>query len=205
MTVQRRTLIVLHPPRRHGTLVTFARAVVQGLTSNPSLFPKPSPPVAQLNTAIDALQEAETAAHSRTRGTRPVRDEKRAALLVLLEQLRGYVQQVADAHADSAQSIAESAGLTVRKAAVRHVAPLSVKAGGISGTARLVARRLARRASNEWQYSTDGKTWTSAPPTLQCRTTITGLQPGVLTYFRHRAVTKDGPTEWSQLVSLIVQ
>jgi hypothetical protein len=43
------------------------------------------------------------------------------------------------------------------------------------------------------------------PPTLQARTTVSGLQTGSTALFRYRSVTKTGATDWSGTVSLVVQ
>jgi hypothetical protein len=78
--------------------------------------------------------------------------------------------------------------------------------GTVSGSAKLVAASAGRRASYEWQYSTDGgKTWVMAPSTLQAKTTVTGLTPGATVDFRYRPVTKTGEGNWSQTVQLIVK
>jgi hypothetical protein len=82
---------------------------------------------------------------------------------------------------------------------------LAAKPDRISGEATVTAVVAARGASYEWQYSTDGgKTWITAPGTLQARTTISGLVPGSTAQFRYRAVTKAGEGDWSQPVSLLV-
>jgi hypothetical protein len=82
----------------------------------------------------------------------------------------------------------------------------AAKPGATSGSVHLVTDAAARRASYEWQYSTDaGKTWVSAPSTLQAKTVVAGLTPGVTVLFRYRAVTKSGEGDWSQPQSLIVK
>jgi hypothetical protein len=65
-------------------------------------------------------------------------------------------------------------------------------------------RILPALANNEWQYGTDGKTWTTAPVTLTAKTTIEGLTPGTLYYFRYRPVTKLGEGDWSAIVTLVM-
>ena len=90
----------------------------------------------------------------------------------------------------------------------RRTAPrvFAAKAGALSGTANLVAASAGRRASYEWEYSTDGgKTWVFAPPTLQAKTTVSGLTPGATVQFRYRPVTKTGEADWSAPVPLIVK
>jgi hypothetical protein len=54
--------------------------------------------------AITELQTAETAALARTKGAVTVRNEKRAALVTLLQRLRGQIQTVADASPETSAS-----------------------------------------------------------------------------------------------------
>jgi phosphodiesterase/alkaline phosphatase D-like protein len=74
----------------------------------------------------------------------------------------------------------------------------------VSGDAKLVAKAVASRASYEWQYSTDQKTWTDAPTTLQSKTDVVGLTPGTAYFFRFRGTTKAGVGDWSQVVSMLM-
>jgi hypothetical protein len=117
---------------------------------------------------------------------------------------RNYVQEVADANPGTAQSIIESAGMGVRKVAVRTKADLAVRPGASPGSAHLTAKAAGKRAAYEWQYSTDQKTWTDAPTTLTAKTDIVGLTAGTTYYFRFQAVLKAGEGAWSHLVSLPV-
>lgn len=88
----------------------------------------------------------------------------------------------------------------------RLEADLAVTAGVVSGTAKVEAKAVARRAAYEWPWGADGgKTWTSLPPTLQARATITGLPVGVTCSFRHRAVTRTGEGDWGQTVTYLVK
>ena len=104
-----------------------------------------------------------------------------------------------------AELIIESAGMAVRKAPTRRARAFEAKAGAVSGSAKLVATSASRRASYEWQYSTDGgKTWIPAPVTLKAKTTIGGLVPGATVLFKYRPVTKAGEGDWSQAVSLVI-
>ena len=55
--------------------------------------------------AVNQLQVAETATLSRTKGAAASRNEKRTALVKLLEQVRSHVQTTADANLEAAASI----------------------------------------------------------------------------------------------------
>ena len=197
--------VALHMPTRTSDLVTYARNLVKLLNANPS-FPTPVPSLAAITTATDELAAAQTATLTRTKGAVATRNEKRAVLVRLIKQLGHYIQTVADASPDGGASIIESIGLAVRKAPTRRARAFEAKPGDISGTASVVAVTASRRASYEWQYSTDGgKTWIAAPATLQAKTTIAGLVPGATVAFRYRPVTKAGEGDWSQPVSLLIQ
>ena len=200
-----RSLVSLKLPTVVGALITFAEAIVRAMTNNLQ-FPTPAPTIAVLSQAIADLQTAETAALARTKGAVITRNEKKVALVALLQQLKGYVQTIADANVENGASIISSAGLAVRKVPTRAPRVFTAKPGKVSGTAALVAASAARRSSYEWEYSTDGgKTWVTTPVTLQAKSTILGLSPTATVLFRYRPVTKTGEGDWSQSVSLIIK
>jgi hypothetical protein len=201
-----RATIALDIPNRIADLILYGNNIVQKLTSNP-YFPTPTPTVAALTAAVNDLHTAETTALSRAKGTATVRNDKRTVLVSLLQQLDGYVQSVADGTPENGAAIIESAGLAVRKIAVRGKRPFAAKPGALSGTAVVTAVSAGVRSSYEWQYSTDGgKTWVSAPATTQGKTTIAGLPAGTTVQFRYLAVTpKGGQGDWSPSTSLLVK
>jgi hypothetical protein len=82
-------IAVLELPRSVPALVTYAQAIATALTGNPS-FPSPATIVAAI-----------------------------AALVTLLEQVLPYVQTVANADVETAATVIQSAGIAVRKVAVR--------------------------------------------------------------------------------------
>ncbi len=202
-----RSIASLHLPRQVALLLAIARAIAQSMDGNKS-FPSPEPTIATLNTAIADLETAETAVKSQSRSKSAVtaRDQRRAALLTLLEQAKGYVQKMADADPTRGAEIIQSAAMNVRKVPVRTKRVFGGKPGPLSGSVALATGSAGHRASYDWSYSADGgKTWQMASPTLQARTVITGLQPGVSYLFRYRAVTKSGAAEWSQSLTMLVQ
>ena len=199
-----RSVVTLALPRSVPALIVYAKGIVTRMQGNPSL-PNPAPTLATVTTAIDELQAAETAALARTKGAAALRDEKRKALLALLQQLRSYIQSTADADEANGPSIIEGAGVALRKQPTRHARAFAAKPGRTSGVATIVAASAGHRAAYEWQYSTDGgKTWVPAPSTLQAKTSVAGLAPGATVQFKYRAVTRTGQGDWSQAVSMMV-
>jgi hypothetical protein len=198
--------VVLRAPQTALAWLVLAKAIVDGLTKNKGTFATPDPPLAQLSSDVTALDTAQTATHTRTVGVIGARD---AALAVVRKDLRrvcAYVQGLVDAAPDDAVTLAQGAGLALRRKNVPTKSELSAKPNKTtSGSVDLVARLGNVKAAHEWAYSTDGgRTWTSAQTTLQAKTTISGLVPATTVLFRHRAVTKTGPDLWSQPVSMIV-
>ena len=200
-----RITVTLRLPTSVPALITYTRSIVDRLTNNPSLR-NPTPTLAALTAAVDDLQTAEAAALARTKGAVATRNDKRAAVVSLLHELRGYIEVTANADPSNAAAVIESTGLTVRRTPTRHARAFAAKPGPVSGVATLTAKSVGRRGAYEWEYSTDGgKTWIAAPATLQAKTKIAGLVPGATVLFKCRPVTKTGEGDWSQPVSLLVQ
>jgi hypothetical protein len=202
-TTVHHVVAVLKMPRRNQAIGAFATSIVSAMTGN-AAFTSPSPALATITTDIVAFEAAEAAVLSRTKGAAVTRNEKLLVLRNDLVHLVDYVQEVADANPANAQSIIESAGLSIRKTGSRIKGALTVEPGPVSGSVKLVAKAVAHRASYEWQYSTDQKTWTVCPVTLAAKTEIVGLTPATVYAFRMRGVTKAGEGNWSQVVSQLV-
>jgi|SRR5579883_2704354 len=199
-----RSIVKLAFPASVAVLIAVATAIVDGLTGNAS-FPTPVPTIAALQAAIAALASAQTAALTRAQGTVEVRDEKRAALVALLQQLKVYVQSILDANREHAPALAKSVAMDVRKPATRRPRTFAARQGKLPGTVDLVTPGAGKRASYEWEFSADGgKTWQAAPPTMQARTTVAGLVSGGAYAFRVRSVTRSGASAWSEPTTLVV-
>jgi len=180
-------IIVLALSDSISVLVERATSVHDAMATNAATFPTPPLTMTQFSADIAALVTSQTAAKTRAAGAVATRDEKQQVVVADLHQLKAYVQQIASATPAHADVIAQAAAMTLRKPGAQAKSDLAVK-----------------QKSHEWQYSLDGKTWTNATPSLQGKTTITGLQTGVMTYFRQRAITKTGPGDWSQAISALV-
>ena len=201
----RPALAVLKLPTSNTALIAFAQGVATGMT-NSKVFPNPTPPLATLAASIDALVSAENQAATKVKGAATARNVAKNALILELKQLRGYVQSVADGDAENSATIIESARISVRKVPARPARVFNAVQGSTTGTAKLVAHSASSRAAYEWEYSTDGgKTWALAPPSLQAKTTVTGLPAGTSVQFRYRAVTRTGAEDWSTPVTLLVK
>jgi len=191
-------------PRSVPALIVRATAIANAMEVNKATFTSPTPTITVFLADISALATAEANVKTRTVGMVAIRDDKKQVVVADMHQLHSYVQQLASANPAQAQIIAENAAMALRKTTVPHKSDLAVTQI-VSGSVKVVAKSTPGARSHEWQISTDGgKTWTNGTPSAQATTTMTGLQPGVLTTFRQRVITKTGPSDWSQPVTALV-
>jgi hypothetical protein len=196
--------VVLGLPVRNKDTIAFAKNVEASLTNNPR-FPSPNIVLATFAADIAAFDQAETQASAKIPGAATQRNAKKTKVVQDLRHLRDYVQQVAETLTTDALTVVESSGFSVRKQTSIHKQALAVKDGKVSGSVELVAKAVARTATYYWQYSLDGKTWTSWPETMKATALITGLTVGSIYSFRSRALTRGGATDFSQVVTHVVK
>jgi hypothetical protein len=201
---RRITAVLNHPEYQVPLLLVQARGIVQSMSGN-AWFSDPSPRLEAIEAAIEELAAAETATLGRTMGTVAVRDEKRGALVMLLQQLMAYVQTVADANVENAVSIIESGGYSVKRPGIPPARVFAAKTGPVAGSVTLVVPKSPGATAYEWAYRTDGaETWVASPNTSQTTTTVSGIEPGTRVQFRYRPVTRKNDGNWSEPVSIIV-
>jgi len=199
-------IAVLNLSTKVKTLITHAQSVATSIATNTASFPSPNPALATFQADIAALVTAETAVLARTKGAVETRNAKLAIVKSDLENLRTYVQAVADAaNPGNAAAMIESVGMTLRKVTLHDKPELGIKQGSVSGTVVLTAKAAGKRAAYDWQYSTDQKTWTPVPPTLQAKTGVAGLTAGTVYFFRVQPLLRTGEQNWSSISSFMVK
>jgi hypothetical protein len=195
---------VLNVPKQKKALSPYGRHVVTCMTGSAKV-PNPNPALTAISAACTALDTSQ-AAMPGNKATTAQRDADYLALLLLLHHELDYVNGVAEQQTSpaDAEAVITGSGFSVRKGGKRNKDALAATYGLDSGTVELDARAVAADASYYWQWSTDMKSWVSVPETKKASTTITGLTPATMYYFRFRALTRKGMTDWSQDVSLLV-
>jgi len=180
------------------------RAVTTAMTGNAN-FPNASAQVAAAVAGLDDLQKLNAAAKTDGPSARKAAKAQLVTVRSLLDVLKGIVQQASDAVPNNGGAIILSAGMGIRKRPVRvSKGEIAVDWGTVSGMVLLYAACLGR-ASYAWQVSTDGKSWSPLPTTLKSRTTVHGLTPMTMYYFRVKPTTKAGEQDWSQTVDIMVK
>jgi hypothetical protein len=190
----------LQPTRKVPAYVTQCRAIITRMTAAPNLQ---TPLLTKALADVNALDASEQNAH---KGSPAATKDRNAKLLVVrsdMRQLKAFVQSAADADLANAQSIIEASGMSVGKRTLPVKPALAAKQGKVTTTANLYARAVKGRASYEWQMSADQKTWTDLPRTVTAQTSVTGLTPATVYYFRFRTLTVAGLSDWGMVASLI--
>jgi len=200
---------------KHQTVsvVGRANAMCVGVDGHPATFPNPSPPTSAIKAQIAVVNQAEITAASRAKGTAAARDVERNALVGMLEAELNYIQGVADQSAtwDKAVAILEAGGLSLVTIAARTKGILVVKQGPASGSVVLDANvgvltaGLRGKFSFNWQYTLDGKTYVTLPPTPNHKTTVANLSPVTSVGFRVSVTASSGVAgDWSQTMFSII-
>jgi hypothetical protein len=195
---------VLKVPKQKKALSPYGRHVVTCMTGNAKV-PSPNPPLSAITAACAALDVSQAAMPGNKAATKR-RDADWLALLLLLHHELDYVNSEAERQTTpaEAEAVITASGFSVRQGFTRNKDTLAAKYGLASGDVKLDAKAVSPDASYYWQWSTDMTSWVSLPETKKASTAITGLTPATTYYFRFRALTRKGMSDWSQIVSLLV-
>jgi hypothetical protein len=158
---------------------------------------------------IQSLDTAQGGMNAKPRGLASVRDTKRDDVWTAMQTLRIYVQSLADGlAAPAAIALIESAGLLVAGVPI-YVKPfLEAKPTTLPGVVHIIANaglltgKSFKSAAFNWQWSTDGKIWSSLPSTPLADTEMTGVAPMTTYYFRVSVTMARVVGEWSQPTSV---
>jgi hypothetical protein len=192
--------------RSIGAFIGKIRGIVKDIETHSSYFATPKPTLASVRSRIDDLVTAQSHTQTRIIGSVSTRDIKYQLVVKDVHALKRYVQETADVapSLELATAIISSSGFSLRAYNARRKPILNAKSKPGSGIALLTAHSAGKRASYNWQKSSDGMRWTDLDPTMQAFTTVIGLIAGSKVYFRYRAITKDGPHKWCDPIFIFV-
>jgi hypothetical protein len=192
-------------------VLTRAQAMYNAMILNATMFVSPTITMAAFLALITALVLAQqNVTGTRAKGAATLRNTKRDALWTAMQSLQSYAQVLADAMtAENAAALIEAAGLVVAGTGTRTKAILTASLVAAPGTVHLEANRTVlvgkanahKQVTFNWQWSTDGKTWTTASATPYASTEIPGLTPLSTYSFRVSVTIAKQPTgPWSQVL-----
>ena len=182
--------------------LTSCHLIVSMMTDN-SNFPTPTPPLVEVSTNLKTLAADEELAQKGGKGMVKQRDVTLRQAHLRMTMLKAYVQTTANAEPERAEAIVHSAGMNVARPRMRTKLPTSAKHGDAPGRVVLDAKALPKPVQYRWQMSTDQATWIDLPETFKTKTTVEDLLPATVYSFRLRTVTRNGPSEWSQPVTIL--
>jgi hypothetical protein len=199
-----RKLMVRGPrSRRIADKIAYAKLVANCMRSS-EYFPNPIPALDDLDAHIAVAEAAQVAALTGEIGKPAALKAALSALRGDLERLQLIVQHAANLHPTDGPAVITTSGMNEKNNRGPGRADFAVRLGRVSGTVILVARSMGRKATYEWNYSLDGKQWTSVEPTHDAETTISGLAAATRYSFRYRARGPEGLGPWSRVITVLV-
>ena len=193
--------VILDIPPEDAKFSGYATSVLTKLTGNAHVT-STNPTLAVYGQHCATLTSAEADVTNQVPGAVKRREAAKEVVSQDLGHLRDSVQQAVEAlgggfDLKAIAAIVESAGMKLRKVTPRPKNVLGIEAGTPTGSLDCTAPRSLARDTNEWEYSVDQKTNVFLGGSRKAKVTFTGLPVGVPLYVRHRLLTKDGYTEWS--------
>jgi hypothetical protein len=174
---------------------TAAEAIITAMDGNAD-FPNAAGLIAAAKPALKTYLAAIAARAAKQPDAVKIRKDARRALHKLLNQLRDNAQTAVDNDVEHAEALAASAKMSIRRVSGHNKEPFEVRDGKVSGEVLLIAKAILGALTYYWELSLDSKNWSPLPETSKAHTTSGGLTPGQLYYFRFRAHTRKGMTNW---------
>jgi hypothetical protein len=190
-----------------------ARGFASGVQSDTTTFASVQATAAAVQKQIVVVDDAETQAKKRIPGAAAARNTQRALLVTMLESGLAQVQAIADASPDydTAVKVLQTAGFPIAIVPSRTKEVLTVKQGPQAGSVELSANATALKTSKykkscfNWQFTLDGKTFTTMASTPTSKTSLASLTPLTTVGFRVSVTDSSGiPGPWSQTVQFLV-
>ena len=188
-------------------LINDTSVVLSSMAKNVSIYAKPAPTLAVVQSASDDFSEAVDAAAGGGTALTVAKNKARAALVALLRQLASYVQVTCNGDMESLLL----SGFPVQKPDRQPIGVLPAPAGLVlnlgdrSGELDAKAAPVFGAAIYNWRLTATGQT---APAqtvqTTAASTTFTGLTPATSYSVQVNAVGAAGPSDWSSQVTQIV-
>jgi hypothetical protein len=168
---------------------------------NNKLFKSPPVSYDAVIADIEELRKAEFMARVRTPGAVMERDNQRRIVEKHIRSFHRFVQDFADnaENEKNANALIIASGFGIRrKRTFVFKSNFSVKQDMLTGDLVLRVKSAGKRATYEWQVSTDmGENYTYLPPTLKVSTIVCNPVPYQKIFFRFRSLTPILLSNWS--------
>jgi hypothetical protein len=198
--------IVLHlGSKKVAEKFQFARSIVIAMTGN-AWFPNPSPPLMVITNDANNLEAAYLATQTGKKGASAYMKAMTNILHISLWNLAHYVEYIANAGPNNADTIIKSSGMEVKQSFAHKKSELNVIPTG-KGEVTLTCP-YQRNANYRWEYSTGDPSiengWSFLVEVRQTRVVYKGLYSGTVYHFRQWTIGTKGTNPVSQVVSTVV-
>ena len=184
-------------------LLNKGRFVVAEMTAAVAIYATPSPSLASVTTALDTLEAANGAVLDRGKSDYQARRVAYQAVKLLMQQLAGYVQQVAAGDED--KILASGFEVRRRPSPIGELRPPSNLSGRVTTFSGRVALDWDRdRGADSYKvFKSDTSSpfnWTLLTTTTRSKFNVDELTPGTFYWFAVTAVGAAGETSMSDVL-----
>ena len=193
-----------------ASLEAFARSVISNMTGN-TYFPTPDPTVAALTTATDEFEAALAVATTGTSFNKVEKNEKKKALIQMLDDLTLYIMYTAKFNPMILSSTGFKISQTQPGPPQEPSKPqnLRVRLGDMPGQLHLEWDRAQGVKVYMYQYAvgalSESTQWVTSQLGTRSNYLFTGLPSGQRVWLRVLVIGNDGQELASDAVSMIVQ
>ncbi len=186
-------------------LLVASQRIIVAMTGNPA-YPAPNPTLAEFTAARNAYIAVVNAAKD-SRLAMAVRNQQRGTFGTLLRNLAHYVQVASNGDLPTLLG----SGFTAHRRSqpvgtLPAPANLRLVRGRASGQVIARCNPVPQAGAYAWRYAsaTAPTTWISVDTTFAASVLLEGLVPGTQYNVQARALAKVGPSNWSDVASLMV-
>lgn len=203
-----KVILVKDFPVNVQAFIAFAQNVVTCWTGN-TLFPNPPVSLASVTASINLLVAAEAfASTNKSRTATTDRNNKRSKVNTALGLLLSYAQSIIDTLSiHDGQAAATSSGFRAKKPSPHPKQDCTIARGPTAGSVVINLKALGKHGTVQYchQYMLAGATtWVDLAPTLQTKTSVSGLPVGTTVQFRFRTLIKGVYSDWTQPLNFAV-
>ena len=189
-----------------ANVVRTVESVVEKMTTN-THFTTPNPTLATITTQKDELRDAAAAALNGSTAQKALVKVKLRTLLLSMDTLRAYVQTVANSNAETAEEVALSSGMSVKRVTPRKKRVFTAVNTNLPGQVKVFTGRVNGATMYEFEFTAtpgDDKSWESAGVNTSATRIVSYLTSVTEYSFRWCSISKDGRSAWSNVITLVV-
>jgi hypothetical protein len=188
-------------------LITDVEHYLASMTAN-AHFPNPSPALSVIAANLSVVKNDLAVSMTRVRGSVAKLHADVRVLITKLRTLAQYVEGEANLDPDHATDIILSAGMVVKKNTPRPPRVFSVTLGKNHGSVLLNTKGIARGAYL-YDMTTDASlapaSWIRIYEGVKVKYVKDSLSPGTRYFFRSATIDKNGLSNYSPVLSVVVQ